>query len=530
MLPTQRQEIVDLFTDLGTDGTTSGYMNRFSGEILATGFCRVPFVEHDDTGYREQLPEDWDNSVIESINSANQQYAARYSADPDPSAWGISGQMHGEGAETDDGKAKMPAKLWCDARGNELQLRIQQLITERLGRQVKVPRRFWISRYLYSRQNNADACRRHKLGYTPAGRIVRIASGAHRVGIGDASGMAPLADDGQYDEDVLNVLEDLVPGDWESSLYELLPEPCPAGEIQGRVSAEFAERCSVPQGIPLVSEGDQQATLADEELALSYGTSVGANIPADIEFQGIHPAVDPFWTSYKKRMYMVCVQNGSGWYNALTAFFMSWDGLDYDTANEDVKNEYRRKIDLLADTVPAGCHNVLNMSFLQMEQAIGGTSVSALIGLNDRNFTPAVFARAAIEGPVLTVDYGLRVLQKQGIKPQSITLSGGAVNSAHGIVPRIIADVTGLPVIVRSGANEGSGVGACRLAGYAHTKQTEPDLSWFDYLSRLQLGRTTVYNPDGKNVDAYRRRKADVDHMIDTHMADRFGLPMFQTS
>jgi len=56
-----------------------------------------------------------------------------------------------------------------------------------------------------------------------------------------------------------------------------------------------------------------------------------------------------------------------------------------------------------------------------------GTGV--LLGVNPRTFTAPHFARAAMEGVTLGMNYGLRRLAELGVKAKQIRATGGGANS-----------------------------------------------------------------------------------------------------
>lgn len=89
-----------------------------------------------------------------------------------------------------------------------------------------------------------------------------------------------------------------------------------------------------------------------------------------------------------------------------------------------------------------------------------------LIGLTLRNFTPANVARAAIEGVLWSLAYGLQTLRAQAGEVDRIILTGGAAQSE---AVRLIAPaVFGLPVAATE-PFESVAVGAARQAAWALT-------------------------------------------------------------
>ena len=94
------------------------------------------------------------------------------------------------------------------------------------------------------------------------------------------------------------------------------------------------------------------------------------------------------------------------------------------------------------------------------------TATGELVGMSLANLTPANLARAAIEGILWSLAFGLRVLQQDGDTIERVVLTGGAAQSAA--VQKIAPAVFGLPVTVTDVA-ESVAVGAARQAAWALT-------------------------------------------------------------
>ena len=89
-----------------------------------------------------------------------------------------------------------------------------------------------------------------------------------------------------------------------------------------------------------------------------------------------------------------------------------------------------------------------------------------LTGLDLSNFTPANIARAAIEGILWSLAYGLRTLAEHAGQLDRVILTGGAAQSRA--VQEIAPAVLGLPVTVTA-VEESVAIGAARQAAWALT-------------------------------------------------------------
>ncbi len=94
------------------------------------------------------------------------------------------------------------------------------------------------------------------------------------------------------------------------------------------------------------------------------------------------------------------------------------------------------------------------------------TPTGEICGLTLRNLAPANVARAAIEGVLWSLAYGVEVLREQTGSIDRIVLTGGAAQSEA--TRRIAPAVFGLPVAVTE-PMESVAVGAARQAAWALT-------------------------------------------------------------
>ncbi len=121
----------------------------------------------------------------------------------------------------------------------------------------------------------------------------------------------------------------------------------------------------------------------------------------------------------------------------------------------------------LALSAQPGSGGLSFMPYLQGERTPAlPDATGQIVGLTLRNLTPANLARAAVEGVLWSLAYGVQVLQEQTGPISSITLTGGA--SQSDAVRQIAAAVFGLPIVVTE-SFESVAVGAARQAAWALT-------------------------------------------------------------
>ena len=134
-------------------------------------------------------------------------------------------------------------------------------------------------------------------------------------------------------------------------------------------------------------------------------------------------------------------------------------------ATAEVLNVGLDELARLALTAEPGSEGLLFLPFLEGERTPPlPHATGELTGLTLANLRPENLARAAIEGVLWSLAYGVQVLREQTGEISAITLTGGASQSEA--VRRIATSVFGLPVVVTE-PFESVAVGAARQAAWA---------------------------------------------------------------
>ena len=136
-------------------------------------------------------------------------------------------------------------------------------------------------------------------------------------------------------------------------------------------------------------------------------------------------------------------------------------------ATADVLGVTLDELARLALTAKPGAGGLVFLPFLEGERTPSLPEAKGeLVGMTLSNMKPANLARAAIEGVLWSLAYGVDVLRDQTGTISAITLTGGASQSEA--VRHIATSVFGLPVVVTE-AFESVAVGAARQAAWALT-------------------------------------------------------------
>jgi sugar (pentulose or hexulose) kinase len=141
-------------------------------------------------------------------------------------------------------------------------------------------------------------------------------------------------------------------------------------------------------------------------------------------------------------------------------------------ATEMVRQDFQLTHDAFeksAAQAPPGADGLLLLPYLEGERTPNvpeGTGV--FFGVRPATFTAAHFARAALEGVTLGMNYGLRRLADLGVRPTQIRATGGGANSK--LWRQIMADVFDAEVVTLKVA-EGAAFGAALQALWCWRRQ-----------------------------------------------------------
>lgn len=224
-----------------------------------------------------------------------------------------------------------------------------------------------------------------------------------------------------------------------------------------RVAAPAEIIGHTPDGIALApGTGDNMAAalglnLANGEAVVSLGTSGTAFTRSARQTHEPTGTVSGFADATGAFLPLVCTLNGAR--NLV--------------ATADLLGVSLTELSRLALSAPAGSQGLTFMPYLEGERTPPLPEARGqLVGMTLRNLTPANVARAAIEGVLWSLAYGVEVLRDQTGRIGRITLTGGASQSAA--VRQIAPAVFGLPIVVTD-TFESVAVGAAKQAAWALT-------------------------------------------------------------
>lgn len=474
--------------DSGTQSTKVLVVNARDGKVVASASQPYDLIPDLPPGAKEQHPHTWRDATASAIRRALRQAKATGS---DIKAIGVSGQQHGFVPLDKAGEVIRPAKLWCDTST----LAECEEIMERLGGLKSTIRAlgnavlpgFTASKILWLKKREPKNYQRLATVLLPHDYLNFWLTGVRTMEYGDASGTALL--DVRRRKWSAEVLKAIDP-ELEGKLPQLIPSDQPAGILQ----PSTAKMLDLTPGI-LVSAGGGDNMMGaigtgntrEGVITASFGTS--GTIYACAE----KPVVDPqgeiaaFCDSTNRWLPLLCTMNVT-------------------VATEMVREDFgwtHEKYALESARVPAGSNGLLLLPYFEGERTPNlpdGTGV--WMGVNQKTFEAAHFARASMEGVTLGMNYGLRRLAKLGVQPTQIRATGGGARSR--VWRQIMADVFNAEVVTLK-VGEGAAYGAALQALWSWRLEQGEKLSISDLTDQfVEINLAEQADPQPENVAVYR--------------------------
>ena len=457
---------VVLGVELGSTRIKSVLVDR-TGTVLATGghTWENRFVDRVWTYDEDDVVTGLQASFGSMCDDAEQRHGARPTAF---AAIGVSAMMHGYVALDADDRLLVPFRTW---RNTSTERAASELSAE-LG--VNIPLRWSVAHLYQAVLDDEPHLPQLARLTTLAGLVHHRLTGEHVLGVGDASGVFPVAADGTgYDAGLVRRFDELVarsrPG---LHVLDLLPRVAGAGTPAGRLTAEGARLLDptgrVEAGAPLCPpEGDAgTGMVATNAIAprtgnVSVGTSVFAMVVLEEPLSRVHPEVDLVTTPDGHPVAMVHCNNGASELDAWAGVFgrfaeAAGHGLG---ADEVFRVLLREALD--ADADAGGLIAFNNLS----GEPVTGLDEGRPLHLRtpDSRLTLGTFVRAQVYAAFAALALGMRVLEDEGVRLDVLVGHGGVFRTPE-VAQRLLAAALRTPVAVDDRAGEGGAWGIAVLA------------------------------------------------------------------
>src|SRR5215467_6638831 len=475
--------------DSGTQSTKVLVVDARDGKVLATASQEYDLIPGLAPGAKEQHPHTWRDAAASGIRRALRQAKA---VAAEVKAIGVSGQQHGFVPLDKAGEVIRPAKLWCDtSTAAEC-----EEITEKLGGLKKTIKAlgnavlpgFTASKILWLKNHEPENYDRLETVLLPHDYLNFWLTGERVMEYGDASGTALLdVRKRKWSAEAIKAIDP----ELERKLPPLLSSDKPAGTLQSATAKTLDLNPDV-----LVSAGGGDNMMG----AIGTGNTRAGVITASFGTSGTiyacaeKPVVDPegeiaaFCDSTNNWLPLLCTMNVT-------------------VATEMVRDDFGwsyEKFAAEAARVPAGSNGLLLLPYFEGERTPNvpdGTGV--WFGVNKKTFEAGHFARAAMEGVTLGMNYGLRRLMKLGVKPTQIRATGGGAKSK--VWRQIMADVFDTEVVTLK-VSEGAAYGAALQALWCWRLQQGEKVAISDITDHfVEVNHEEAAQPDPQNAEVYAR-------------------------
>jgi xylulokinase len=440
--------------DLGTSSTKTVIIDQ-DGRVLSCA-AQEYSLNTPRPGWAEQNPEVWLEAALATMRCTLD------TADVSPeriAAIGLSGQMHGTVCLDEQGQALRPAVIWADQRSREQVWRVyRDLGKKRLGEWTANPLAtgFMLATWLWLREHEPQVAQATTHLLLPKDYV--------RYRLADAASPGERALGSEPSDACSTLLFDTARRRWSAPLLDaleidadLLPPIHESAAIAGGLKAEIAAACGLRQGTPLVYGGSDQSMQA-----LGHGVVEPGVVSCTIGTGGqiFAPTPQPVYDP-SLRLHLFCHVMPDRWH-LMTAILSAGLSLKWLRDNVFENRSYQALAEMAADVSP-GAEGLFFLPHLAGERTphMDPQAQGAFIGLTLRHHRGHM-VRAVMEGVVLTLRQGFRLMLELGVPVQRVVASGGGIN--HPLWLQLQADILNRP-IYRTQTEEAAAVGAALLAG-----------------------------------------------------------------
>ena len=449
--------------DVGSSSVKATLLDAGTGKVLAS--ATSPDKELDiiakQIGWAEQEPDTWWKHVKITTEKISEQ--AKF--DPgDVKAVGISYQMHGLVLVDKNQQVLRPSIIWCDSRAVPYGDKIAQEIgaEQCLKSLFNLPGNFTLMKLMWVKENEPELYSKIDTIMLPGDYIAMKMTGDIKT---TPSGLS----EGIMWDYSKEQLADFLLEKAEIS-QNLIADQVQTFSVQGQLTSEAAQELGLKAGTPVsYRAGDQPnnalslSVLEPGEVAVTAGTSgVVYGISDQKDYDKLSRVNVFVHVNHKPdvpRYGVLLCLNGTGILNSWLKHNFVKEGIDYPQMNE------------LAAQVPVGSDGLVILPYGNgAERTLANKDIGASVnGWNFNIHKRTHFLRAAQEGIVFALNYGLGIMSSIGINLKTVK-AGHANMFLSPLFAEAFATVTGASVELYNtdgsqGAARGAGIGAGIYAG-----------------------------------------------------------------
>lgn len=382
---------------------------------------------------------------------------------------GISAMMHGYMAFDSNDELLVPFRTWRNTTTSEA----ADMLTKQFG--FNIPQRWSIAHLWQAIISSEPHVKNIAYVNTLAGYIHKLLTGRYEVGIGEASGIFPVDENG-YNKNYEKIINDcFAKAGFDHKLNEVFPAVRKAGGRGAYLTEEGAllldPTGKLKAGIPVCPpEGDAGTGMVATNSVLprtgniSAGTSIFSMLVLEKPLADYYPEIDIVTTPDGAPVAMVHCNNCCGeldqWVNVFYEF-SKLAGIDMD------KSKLYGLLYNNAMNAKPDCGGVVAYNYISGEPVTGIEQGKPMYMRNgDHAFDLGEFFRAQLYSSMASLKIGMDILfEKESVQADKFTGHGGLFK-VSGPAQQILADGLRTDVSVMKTAGEGGAWGMALLAAY----------------------------------------------------------------
>ena len=477
--------------DIGSSSVKATLLEINSGKAVASAFSpssEMP-MQSSQPGFAEQDPEMWWTELVNAMDKLHQQ--ASFNGD-EVAGIGIAYQMHGLVCVNKNLKPLRPSIIWCDSRA----VKIGDKAFEELGKKyclknfLNSPGNFTASKLRWVKKNEPDIYKNIYKVMLPGDYIALKLCGE------PATTISGLSEGILWNFKKEKIAVDLL--DYYGIDDELLSPLVPTFGEQGQLSSSAANELKLKTGIPIsYRAGDQPNNafalnvLQPGEIAATAGTSGVVYGIIDKPNYDPQSRVNTFvHVNHKKKNprygVLLCV-NGTGILN-------SWLRKNFfaDSSYEQINKE--------ASLVPPGSDELLIYPFGNgAERVLENKDLGAVMKVLQFNrHHRGHIARAAQEGIVFALHYGVEVMKEMGMEIKKVR-AGHANMFLSDVFSSVFVNTLGCDLELyntdgATGAARGAGIGVGVYKNFAEAYSSMEKIKSYSPEKEQQKIYSAAYN------------------------------------
>ena len=476
-------------------------------EVLASGSYR--WASTFENGYFTYSLEEVQRGLKAAYRELKDDVRTKYGTElKNTGCIGISAMMHGYLAFDSDWNLLVPFRTWQNTTTSEAAGILSELFS------FNIPERWSIAHLYQTILNNEEHIGRIAGITTLAGYVHHLLTGENVLGIGDASGMFPVDNEGMcYDSRMLELFRKKIKDrDLPWDIGEILPDILVAGEEAGHLTEEGAGLLdgdgSLSAGIVFCPpEGDAGTGMAATNSVkvntgnVSAGTSIFSMIVLDKPLAHYYKEIDVVATPAGMPVAMVhcnnCTNDLNAWAGILTEFLTA-TGAD----TSDPGAVYRAIYEQAAEGEP-DCGGCVVCNYIAGEPVMGKAKGSPFVIRDpEKEFRLANLCRAFLYAAIVSLKSGMDVLKNEDIRIDRLVGHGGLFKNGD-VASGFLASALRSQVCVMETAEVGGPYGMALLARYLISREDGETLE--DFLENKVFKDVSIRTsePDEKDSEGF---------------------------